>query len=449
MQPAASERSATQASDPAEDTSGASWQWDEEADDRAAAPADVVGGGAGPDGDGPRPSRRRLLAGAGVLAAGAALWAVSRPSGGGPAPGPPRPLPTRIAGPEPLWTYRGPAAMTPERLADHPDRPLFLSRTGLQVLDPADGSPLRGLVFETPGKDRPGDLGTPADRVVLGADRMFTVSYGHIDGRHLTDAAADWSLPLPDHLDGSITLYGCDGATLYGKVSARPAGGALGGDTLFAVRIADRTVLWSRPVAPAEQLFTPVTAAGGRLPACDTTAGRTALVVRGAADGERAWSAAADENLRWCAADQENLYLPDGPAGLRALRLADGSARWETAADPAGELRSLSPVTDGTRVYLPRDNGLVTAYDAATGAELWSRRLPFRLDRRSHPLPVGGVLFVPGPAAAGVCALDAATGTELWTFRDSGPGVDVWSLAADRTRLYAGHDDILYALPLT
>ncbi|MFD0350700.1 PQQ-binding-like beta-propeller repeat protein [Kitasatospora aburaviensis] len=59
----------------------------------------------------------------------------------------------------------------------------------------------------------------------------------------------------------------------------------------------------------------------------------------------------------------------------------------------------------------------------------------------------GGLLLVPGPAAAGVRALDAATGEERWTFRDSGPGVDVWSLAADDHRLYAGHDDVLHALP--
>lgn len=190
----------------------ASWQWDGEADGAAREPVDVVGGG----GDGPRLSRRGLLAGAGVLAAGAAVWAFGRSGADQPAP-PPKPQPTALSGPTPLWTYRGPEAMTPERLTGPPTRPVFLSRAGLQVLDPATGEAARLLTVDPPRGNWPSDLEV-LGQVVLGPDRVFTTSPGHLDARHLGDPAADWSLPLPDDLQGSVQLSGFDDGTLYGYV---------------------------------------------------------------------------------------------------------------------------------------------------------------------------------------------------------------------------------------
>lgn len=439
MQSAPSERSAEQVPE----EPGTGWQWDGEGGDGAAGSGDVVSGGGEPDG--PRLSRRRLLAGAGALAAGGALWAFTRSAGGGSTPAPPRPAPTRLAGPEPLWTYRGPEAMTPERLTDRPGRPVFLSRGGLQVLDPATGARLRTLAFPAPGKDWPSDLELPAARVVVGADRVFTSSRGHLDSRHLSDSAADWSLPLPEPLDGTVDLFGCDGTTLYGRSWAAPTNSDRINATLFALRIEDRSLRWSRP---AEDVDVPLATSTDLLPARASENGTTRLVLLDAADGHRLWTVSADENLRWAAADREHVYAPDGQFGLRALRPADGTPRWSVLPGPSEEWRCLPPVSDGARVYVPRDNGLITAHDAATGARLWSHRVPFRLDRRSRPLLAGPALYVPGPAAAGICALDAGSGTELWTFRDSGPGVDVWTLSADSAHLYAGHDDTLHALPL-
>ncbi|MGV9268522.1 outer membrane protein assembly factor BamB family protein [Kitasatospora sp. NPDC003701] len=439
MQPAPSDRARPTASD----QGGGAWQWDE-TDDRSAAPADVLSGGAEQDG-GPRPTRRRLLAGAGVLAAGAAVWAFARP-GDGPAPAPPRPLPTRLAGPEPLWTYRSREPMTPERLIGRPGVPVFLSREGLQVLDPASGKPLRMLTFAA-DKGWPDDVEQPGVRVVVGTDRVFTSSNGHVDSHHLTDPAAEWSLPLPEESgNGTITLFGCDGDLVYGEVLPRPY---TGGDRLFAVNVPDRRVLWSRAALGGERPFTPLVSAGGRLPVFDSSTDGTHLALLDGATGTRLWAVPAEVGQTWAVADAAHVYAAEGPAGLRALRLADGTPHWSITPGPADEWRLLPPVSDGTRLYLCRDNGLVTAHDVATGARLWEHRLPFRLDRRSRPLLAGPALYVPGPAAAGVRALDAATGEERWTFRDSGPGVDVWSLSNDPSRLYAGHDDVLHALPLS
>ncbi|MEV0536022.1 PQQ-binding-like beta-propeller repeat protein [Kitasatospora sp. NPDC050463] len=439
MQPAPSDP----ARPPASDQGGGAWQWDE-TDDRSSAPADVLSGGAEDDG-GPRPTRRRLLAGAGLLAAGAAAWAFAR-SAGGPDPAPPRPLPTRLAGPEPLWTYRGREPMAPERLNGRPAVPVLLSREGLQVLDPATGKPLRMLTFAAVRANWPDDVDQPGTRVVVGADRVFTTSNGHVDSHHLTDPASEWSLPLPEESgSGTVTLFGCAGDVVYGAVQPRPYAG---GDRLFAVHVPERRLLWTRAALGGERPLTPVTSAGGRVPVFDNSADGAHLALLEAATGKRLWAVPAEAGLTWAVADAEHVYAPEGPAGLRALRLADGAPHWSVRPGPADEWRLLPPVTGGPRVYLFRDNGLVTAHDVTTGDRLWERHLPFRLDRRSHPLLAGPALYVPGPAAAGVCALDAATGEERWTFRDSGPGVDVWSLSNDPTRLYAGHDDVLHALPL-
>lgn len=444
MQPAASDRSAARVPGQPDGAGGASWQWDGDGGETSEAPGDVVSGGGGEDG-GPRLSRRQLLTGAGVLAAGGAVWAFTRSGGGGPGPVPPKPRPTRLAGPEPLWTFRGPDAMTPERLSDRPSRPVFVSRSGLQVLDPATGTPLRTLAFPVPKTDWPSDVELSNARVAIGGDRVYTVSNGHIDSRHLTDPASEWSLPLPEELSSGITLFGCDGDLVYGRATPRPFDSA--GD-LFAVRYPETVVRWARPSVGGERPFTPLTSADGRVPVVDTQAGGSHLALLETATGKRLWEVPVEVNTSWAVADGERVYAPANSAGVRALRLADGTPRWSVVPGPSEEWRCLPPVSDGARVYLPRDDGLVTAHAVATGAELWSHRLPFRLDRRSRPLLAGPTLFVPGPAAAGVCALDAATGEERWTFRDSGPGVDVWSLSNDPTRLYAGHDDVLHALPL-
>ncbi|MFE6055197.1 PQQ-binding-like beta-propeller repeat protein [Kitasatospora sp. NPDC056446] len=420
-----------------------SWQWDE-ADGAVGAPPDVISGGP----EGSRPSRRALLVGAaGVLAGGAALWAAFGRSDGAPPPRP-LPLPTALEGPAPLWTYRGPQAMAPEWSANRSDRPVFLSRAGLRVLDPASGAPARLIPFDLPSSGaRPGgpDL---VGSMVFGPDRLFSAVRGRIDSRLLSDPGGDWSMPLPDVLgNGSVRLAGCDGGTLYGTVLDFGSAKAVSPDTVvFAIRLSDRSLLWSVPVGAGEYPFAPVTADYGGLPCGRRVADHAEVVVRDAADGRELWTTPVDTDLRWCATGPERVYVPNGTGAVRALG-PTGRSLWTSVPAEGEQWRALPPVADGDRVYVPFDNGLVIAYEAATGRQVWSFRLPFLLDSRSIPLLTEDVLYVPGPAAGGVCAIDAATGRLLWTFRDSGPGKDVWSLAADDTRLFAGHDDVLHALP--
>ncbi|MFJ8627924.1 PQQ-binding-like beta-propeller repeat protein [Kitasatospora sp. NPDC093550] len=426
----------------------AAWQWDAEDGGAAEAPGEVIAGG----GDGPRLSRRRLLVGAGVLAAGGAVWAFGR-SGAGeglPAPKPTRPQPTALSGPTPVWTYRGAETMTPERLTDPPGRPVYLSRNGLQVLDPARGTAARLLVFDPPeARDWPNDLDM-LGKVAIGPDRLFTTTYeGHLEARHLTDPGADWSLPLPDDLQGETRLAGYDHGVLYGYSWGRHrSDDAPAEHRLFALRVADRSFLWSVPTEREEQPITPATRVGGSFLACVRFLGnRAELVVREAATGRPLWTAPGDEDLRWCVAGPQDVYVPDGTGGVRALR-PGGEPGWTYSPARGESWRALPPVPNGTRVYVARDNGVVTGHDADTGAVAWTCRLPYLLDRRTRPLVANDTLFVPGTAVGGVSAIHTTTGELAWTFRDSGPGRDVWSLATDGGRLYAGHDDVLHALPL-
>lgn len=436
MQSPSSERSAH----------GTSWQWDE-GTAGGEAPADVVAGGGEPL----RPGRRGLLIGAGVLAAGGAAWALGRSGGDGalPSPEPTRPQPTALSGPTPLWTYRGPEAMTPERLTAPPGRPVYLSGNGLQVLDGARGTAGRLLVFEPPAaRTRPVDV-SRLGKVVIGPDHLFTTFQGHAEARHLTDPAADWSLPLPDELQDDTRLTGYDRGVLYGYSWGRPrADHALPEHRLFALRVADRSVLWSVRTEQQELPVTPTTGFKAPVLACvRTVAGRTELVARDAATGGELWTAPGEEDLRWCVTGAERIYVPDGNGGVRVL-LPTGEPGWTHSPARGESWRALPPVEHGPRVLVPRDQGTVTGHDTWSGGQTWSCPLPFPLDRRSRPLVAGNTLFVPGPAAGGVSAIDTTAGEPVWTFHDSGPGKDVWTVAADGDRLYAGHDDVLHALPL-
>ncbi|MFE6868690.1 hypothetical protein ACFVFS_19280 [Kitasatospora sp. NPDC057692] len=413
----------------------ASWQWDGEDEGRAAgAPGDVVSGGS--DGDGPRLSRRRLLTGAGVLAAGAALWGVSRAvDGSEPAPPKPRPVPTRVSGPEPTWVHRGTEPMTPGRLNGRLFAPSYVTRGSIRLLDPENGA-VTGTVEAATPKGFPDD--TP---LIVGAGRLFTASTGHVDAKTLVGPAASWSVPLPSELGDWITLLGCDGNQVYGRVGHRsdPRG------SLFAMDVIGKDPTWARPPAERGEGSIAVLDTGiGRLLTWDSdpTAG---LALLDGATGRRLWST-ANTGTSWATADTRHVYLPAGSGGVRALRLDDGTPRWSVLPLPGEEWRALPPVSDDFQVYVLRDDGLVTAHAADGGEQLWRLQLPFRLDRRCRPLLTSTTLAVPGPADGGVQFVATDSGRVFTTFADSGPGIDVWSVSSDGSRLFAGHDSTLYCL---
>jgi len=386
---------------------------------------DVVQGTGGP-------TRRQLLVGGAALLAGGAAWWFNRAPAGETQPAVPP------AGVRPRWTHRDTEVLAAEWLSEPPALPLFLTRSELLSLDPATGAVRRRI--RLPGAEALAEQQRPGSRVVVGADRVYDTTVGHLASYHLADADADWELTAPQSLGGesaSWSLDCCDQAAVYGWVRRRGSGIA-GLSDLFALSTRTRELLWSRPGDEQGGYLSDVQAApGGRLVARST---RDELVALNAADGSRLWVVPADQALGWRATDGDNVYLAQRGDGLRAVRLSDGGSRWSLTPGQGESWRCLKPLPAAGAVYVPRDSGLLTRNSAVDGREVWSCQLPFRLDSRSRPVLVGETLFVPGPAAGGVCAVDTANGTIRWTFRDSVPGVQVWTLGTDGRRVFAGHD---------
>jgi len=95
-------------------------------------------------------------------------------------------------------------------------------------------------------------------------------------------------------------------------------------------------------------------------------------------------------------------------------------------------------------VYVGSDDYKVHAYDASTGAELWTFATGYGV--HSSPAVANGVVYV-GSWDDKVYALDASTGTELWSFTTGGW---VWSspAVADGVVFVGSDDDKVYAFHL-
>lgn len=357
------------------------------------------------------PSRRQLLVGAVGLAAGGAAWWFNQ-----------RREPARervaVSGPEPHWTYRGPGPHDGERVDGRGALPVLLTGAAVHLLSPDSGAVLRQI---------------PKDRHLLAAEGLLYRSQP--DRIAVIGLGPDRVVPVPAEFAGSGRLLGADGELLLGSGGAR-------GD-LFALSARTGAVRWTRPAEEngglLEELYL---APGGRLLARSS---RDEVVALNREDGSRLWVRPTDQALSWLVSDADSVYTARRANGVQAFAAADGRLRWVVESE---DWRPIRPVAANGAVYLLRDSGEVTRNIPADGQEVWSCRLPFRLDGRCLPVLVGGTLFVPGPFSAGVCAVDTATGAVRWTFRDAEPGVQAWRVTTDGERLYAGHDRVLHSLPV-
>ncbi|MBB4944699.1 outer membrane protein assembly factor BamB [Kitasatospora gansuensis] len=367
------------------------------------------------------PSRRQLLLGAAALAAGGAAWWFGRD-------GEREPEEHRavVSGPTPLWTFRGEAPQAAERLTGTGTVPLLATAERLYLLAPDSGAVAKWIAVPP----RPGPL---ADDLLAAGGLVHQAE----DGRFLAYGyGPDRSVAVPPETGKYAQLVTVDGEVAFGL------GGGLE-SRLFALELTSGRLRWMRPAREGDGLLTSLEPApGGRLVARST---RDEVVALNAADGSVLWTTPADQALSWRECDAERVYVARRANGVRALGLADGRPGWVLEDESWRPIRPLA--ADGA-LYLLRDSGEVTRNVPADGTEMWSCRLPFRLDSRCRPVAVGGTLFVPGPTNGGVWALDIATGAVRWTFRDAEPGVQVWRLNTDGERLYAGHDRVVYALPV-
>lgn len=119
--------------------------------------------------------------------------------------------------------------------------------------------------------------------------------------------------------------------------------------------------------------------------------------------------------------------LADGQYVL-ALSQADGKPVWKTRIGDVWEPQGYAgprctPTIDGPRIYALGPHGDLVCLEAASGKELWHRKLAADFGGRMHsgwgfsesPLVDGDRLIcTPGGAEAAIVALDKKSGSEIW-----------------------------------
>jgi len=144
-----------------------------------------------------------------------------------------------------------------------------------------------------------------------------------------------------------------------------------------------------------------------------------------------------------------NIYLSTrsgcsgcGAPTLRAYRTT-GVLRWSV---PLTKEPTDAPASWRDRVYVPAQDGTVTAFSAFDGAPLWRVRSPG--GQIFGGLSVaGGAVFVPGERHV-LCALDADTGATHWCF-GSVPAALFLTAAVSEGIVYASDGSSLFALDAT
>jgi len=100
---------------------------------------------------------------------------------------------------------------------------------------------------------------------------------------------------------------------------------------------------------------------------------------------------------------------------LEALDLTTGMPVWGPI-DIGGTYYWSNAAYDAGRIYVINFDGLMTAFDAASGSTIWTRQMPGQYAFSSPPTAAGGMVFVGGAGVGGtVYGVDGATGQVLWT----------------------------------
>ncbi|HTB57510.1 MAG TPA: PQQ-binding-like beta-propeller repeat protein [Polyangia bacterium] len=118
-------------------------------------------------------------------------------------------------------------------------------------------------------------------------------------------------------------------------------------------------------------------------------------------------------------------------SNLRALDLATGQPLWGPI-NIGGVNEWANAAYDGGQVYVAIGSGLLTDFDAGTGAMVWSKKLPDQNDFSSPPTAAGGMVYLGGAGLDGtVYGVDGRTGTVIWSAPTAGGDISSPALSAD------------------
>ena len=150
------------------------------------------------------------------------------------------------------------------------------------------------------------------------------------------------------------------------------------------------------------------------------------------------------------AANSEMGMLAAIPAAAGKGDLTDKNARWITRSVQAGYA---SPVSDGERIYVLDNGGVLFAFDAKSGAQLWEKTLgtiakasPILADGKlyigtENTGDAGGKFYIVRPSAQGAEILD-----QDWLGTPQKSEQIIASPIAARGRVYVASMDALYAI---
>ncbi|MFF3496805.1 protein kinase [Streptomyces sp. NPDC002795] len=221
--------------------------------------------------------------------------------------------------------------------------------------------------------------------------------------------------------------------------------------TLRAVNCATGKTLWSRPLPKRDELdqsmhILAAKVAGGRLVTYQQMKeDEPHIVVRDLKTGGILWNIpylVDDVDTLWAgiAADDTHLYI--GGTRLRAVRLKDGKARWQT---PEG--RPFGPPTlDGGVVYSVGEGVGLAAYKASSGARLWVEKDGTADEQSRSWRPLIGKQCAYYRNGAQLRGVDLTSHEVAWTYKTDG---DRFYANPKRTRILSLSDNAkLAAYPM-
>jgi len=136
---------------------------------------------------------------------------------------------------------------------------------------------------------------------------------------------------------------------------------------------------------------------------------------------KQAWSINTHALIEFPPAIAEGIaYVVNKYGNAKAVRLTDRKVLWERNPNPtdSGTPTDVTgPVYHEGKVFFADVNGDLLAVDAASGRQVWTRKLPGHLE--SSPMAVGGSLYL-GTDKTNVVALRASDGKLLWQFNSPG-----------------------------